>query len=462
MSKEQLIDLDRHQLELVEAIIKRHVPGKTVWAYGSRVTWKANEMSDLDLVVFDCDTTVIMELKEEFEESDLLISVDVMDWENIPENFKENIKKKYVVLQEKTELTGWREVKLGEIMIFQRGHDLPKSKMKVGNIPVAGSNGIIGYHDTATTKAPGITIGRSGTIGTPQFYESDFWAHNTTLYIKDFLGNNEKFIFYILKTLPLSGFNSGSAVPTLNRNHIHELEITCPPLPEQKAIAEILSSLDDKIDLLHRQNKTLEDMAQALFRQWFVAGEGNEKETGKLGDVVEVHDNKRIPLSRMQRDKMKEGKLYPYYGAAQIIDYVNDFIFDGEYILIAEDGTVITNEGHPTLQFVSGKFWVSNHTHVLKSKRPLKNLFIWHFLLKMDIGRYVTGAVQPKINQANLLSIPFPQYPHQFIQKFQDGMMPTLRKILSNQSKILTLENLRDTLLPQLMNGNIGVKNNAN
>ena len=117
MSKEQHIDLDIHQLELIEAIIRRHIPGKAVWAYGSRVTWKADERSDLDLVVFDCDATEIIELREAFEESDLLISVDVMDWENIPENFKENIEEKYVVLQDdKPDLKDWQKVRLGDVV----------------------------------------------------------------------------------------------------------------------------------------------------------------------------------------------------------------------------------------------------------------------------------------------------------------------------------------------------------
>ena len=136
MSKEQLIDLDRRQLGLVEAIIRRHIPGKTVWVYGSRVTWKAMRGQIWIWFVFDCDAAVIMELKEAFEESDLLISVDVMDWENIPENFKENIKKKYVVLQEKTELSGWREVKLGEIVqTLKAGKGFPRTPYEHGRIP---------------------------------------------------------------------------------------------------------------------------------------------------------------------------------------------------------------------------------------------------------------------------------------------------------------------------------------
>jgi len=126
-------------------------------------------------------------------------------------------------------MSEWRECKLGDVVTFQRGHDLPKTQMQEGIYPVAGSNGIIGYHNTFTTKANGITIGRSGNIGTPHFYKTNYWAHNTVLYIKDFKGNERKFIYYFLKVIDFSYFNTGSAVPSLNRNHIHELDITLPP-----------------------------------------------------------------------------------------------------------------------------------------------------------------------------------------------------------------------------------------
>lgn len=115
MKKERLIDLDLEQMTLLEGILKRHIPNKTVWAYGSRVTWKASPISDLDLAVFDCDSGEIFDLKEALEESDLLVSVDVTDWESIPDDFKANIGKKYVVVQDVPKLEGWRDIKLGDI-----------------------------------------------------------------------------------------------------------------------------------------------------------------------------------------------------------------------------------------------------------------------------------------------------------------------------------------------------------
>ena len=197
-------------------------------------------------------------------------------------------------------MSEWKEYILGDVLTFQRGHDLPKTKMNAGVYPVAGSNGIIGFHSKHTTKGPGITIGRSGNIGTPHFYKTAFWAHNTVLYVKDFKNNSEIFLFYFLKSMDFTQFNTGSAVPSLNRNHVHELTIEIPPLPEQIAIASVLSSLDDKIDLLQRQNATLERMAESLFRQWFVEEAKEDWEEKTLGELLTITSRqtiKRLPLN---------------------------------------------------------------------------------------------------------------------------------------------------------------------
>lgn len=252
----------------------------------------------------------------------------------------------------------------------------------------------------------------------------------------------------------------GSAQPGANAKQLGSFEIKLPPLPEQSAIASVLSSLDDKIALLHRQNATLEKMAETLFRQWFVEEAKEEWEEGTLGEVIEIYDNLRIPLSKMERDKKKDGQLYPYYGAAQIMDYINDFIFDGEYILMGEDGTVRTDEGYPILQYATGKFWVNNHTHVLKARYPYNNFFIWNYLRKKNIDEIVTGAVQPKINQANLKSIDFPKYPENLVIEFNKISEPFFKKINQNNTQIRTLTALRDTLLPKLMSGEVRVEMN--
>ena len=160
-------------------------------------------------------------------------------------------------------MPNWKKYKLGELVSFQRGHDLTVADIRMGIYPVAGSNGPIGYHDKFTTKGPGLTLGRSGnSIGVAHYYENDFWAHNTTLYSKEFHNSNPKFIYYLLKTIDFNSHNSGSAVPSLNRNYISPFEVLAPDdLPTQTRIATILSALDDKIELNRRTNETLEAMA---------------------------------------------------------------------------------------------------------------------------------------------------------------------------------------------------------
>lgn len=144
----------------------------------------------------------------------------------------------------------WKECVLGDLITFQRGHDLPKTEMISGKYPVVGSNGIIGYHNDYTTEEPSITVGRSGNVGKPFIYYGKSWSHNTTLYVKEFKDVNPEFIYYYLKTLDLSHYAGGSAVPTLNRNHIHTITVKVPQsIDEQIRIANILCSIDKKIKL---------------------------------------------------------------------------------------------------------------------------------------------------------------------------------------------------------------------
>ena len=168
-------------------------------------------------------------------------------------------------------MNNWRDITLGELITFQRGHDLPESKREVGNVPVVGSAGINGYHNKAKAKAPGVTVGRSGaSIGKPFYIDRDFWPHNAALYVKNFKGNNPKFVYYFLKSLDFSYLNSGSAQPSLNRNILHALKIIVPSKTIQDKIAAILSAYDDLIENNKRRIALLENMAEEIYREWFV------------------------------------------------------------------------------------------------------------------------------------------------------------------------------------------------
>lgn len=362
----------------------------------------------------------------------------------------------------------WKEVRLGDILNFHRGHDLPREKMEFGEVPVAASNGIIGYHNVATDISPCITIGRSGNIGTPYIYKK-CWAHNTTLYIDNFKGNDPLYLYYLCKTIPFKSFVGGSAVPTLNRNHIHPIMVKyIPNLSDQRKIAGILSALDSKIENNNKINANLESQAQALFKSWFVDFTPFKDQpfvdselgpipqgwkVGTLFDVANLHDRYRRPLSSNQRSLM--AKKYPYYGATSLMDFVEDYIFDGEYVLMGEDGSVVTEKGYPFIQYVWGKIWVNNHAHVLSGKDGFPTELLIPFLKTYNIKGLVTGAVQAKLNQANMAQIQIPIPPKKNINN-----LSVIIKSIYKKYRLLTEENqrlaaLRDTLLPKLMSGEI-------
>ncbi len=159
----------------------------------------------------------------------------------------------------------------GEILELQRGFDLPASEMINGDVPVAGSNGVIGYHNVAKVQPPCITVGRSGSVGKVHYYNEPIWAHNTSLFVSDFKGNNRKYIYYLLKSKDFAKLCDSSVVPSLNRNFVYPIKTLFEENKDkQQKIATILSSLDDKIALNRRMNAKLEQMAKRLYDHWFV------------------------------------------------------------------------------------------------------------------------------------------------------------------------------------------------
>lgn len=305
-----------------------------------------------------------------------------------------------------------------------------------------------------------ILLGINGTIGNLAYYNGEKCVlGKSACYINVNERVDKHYLYYSFLSkdfqIFLEGIATGTTIPNVPLKGLREYSILLPSLPEQRAIASVLSSLDDKIDLLQRQNKTLEAMAETLFRQWFV--EGEETNIIKLGDIIEIYDSKRIPISRMERDKMKDGILYPYYGAATIMDYINKYIFEGECLLFGEDGTVQTDEGFPILQIANGKYWVNNHTHVLKAIEPFTNYLLYIILKKTCISHIVTGAVQPKINQENLNSLEIEVVNKERISETAQRCDKYWQKIRHNNTQIRTLESLRDTLLPKLMSGEVRV-----
>lgn len=245
---------------------------------------------------------------------------------------------------------------------------------------------------------------------------------------------------------------TSTAVPIINKSQFEKHQIKVPPLLEQKRIAGILGALDDKIELNRRINANLEAQAMALYKRWFVDGQQEDWVEKKLGDIVDTYDYLRKPLSGQQREKM--AKIYPYYGAASLMDYVENYIFDGIYLLLGEDGTVSDENGYPSLQYVWGKFWVNNHAHVLTGKNGYSTETLYMLLKQTNIHSIITGAVQPKINQANLLNLPVVCPPKDIWDKYNEVIQPLFTQLRINSEQIKKLSTLRDTLLPRLISRN--------
>ena len=198
-----------------------------------------------------------------------------------------------------------------DFVTLQRGFDLPKTEMRDGPFPVVGSTSVIGYHNDFKVEPPGVVTGRSGSLGTVQLVREPYWPHNTSLWVRDFKGNDPRFVYYRLQELDLARFNAGAGVPTLNRNHLDSLEVDVPPLPVQLRVAGILSAYDDLIENNQRRIQILETMARALYREWFVEFRfpGHENvprvassigdipegwEVKKLGDIIELKYGKAL------------------------------------------------------------------------------------------------------------------------------------------------------------------------
>lgn len=382
---------------------------------------------------------------------------------------------------ERNNMEELKKTRLGDILNFRRGHDLPKSQMIDGSIPVAGSNGIIGYHNTPTPISPCITIGRSGSIGIPYIYDK-CWAHNTVLYVDDFKGNDPEYLYYLLKTLPLSSFTGGSAVPTLNRNHIHPMEVKCHTnITVQRKVVNILKSLDDKIELNNRINANLEEQAQALFRRWFVDFEfPNEQGLPYKSNGGKFIDSElgRIPkewkvgtlsdIANIIMGQSPSGESYNENGEGKVFyqgrtDFGNRFpsrrLFTTEPKRMAEEKSVLLSVRAPVgdINIAIEKCCIGRGLASIRAKNDFYSFLLYTmFNLKDKLNLFNgEGTVFGSINKTSLESIHIVKPNLQTVQSFEFLINDFDRQIKRNYYEIVSLEQLRDVLLPKLMNNEI-------
>ena len=277
---------------------------------------------------------------------------------------------------------------------------------------------------------------------------------------------NQSFLYYMMKYyVPhLLKKESGTVFGSVNRSDINGLEVDIPEDEQiQRRIARYLEMIDEKIELNNAINNNLEQQAKALYKDWFFdfspfSTEGNLPDgwhLGTVGDIIQLHDSKRVPLSGSERDKME--KKYPYYGATSLMDYVDNYLFDGIYLLLGEDGTVVDSLGFPILQYVYGQFWVNNHAHIITGKEGFSVEELYLFFSLTNIKSIVTGAVQQKVSQQNLKKVPAIIPSKEALSAFDDLIQPIFAQIRNLRDENAHLADLRDTLLPRLMSGELDV-----
>lgn len=262
--------------------------------------------------------------------------------------------------------------------------------------------------------------------------------------------SDPNFVYYLsispqFRSLAIKSMVGSSGRQRVQLDALANYMFRLPPLSVQKTIANYLSSLDKKIFLNKQINDNLLALASTLFDQEVGKSGTNER---KLGQIVDIHDSKRIPLSSRQRENME--KTYPYYGAASKMDYVDKYLFDGIYLLLGEDGTVISEKGFPILQYVWGKFWVNNHAHVLTGRNEITTEILYLLLSKTSVKNIVTGAVQPKINQENLKSLKVVLPSEKIIKELSNKIAPLFKLYRLHSEENKRLEKLRDILLSKL------------
>ncbi len=391
----------------------------------------------------------------------------------------------------------WVRKPLGDFVMLQRGHDLPDEQRRPGSVPILGSFGITGWHDEARAPGPGVTVGRSGaSFGVVSYSHVDFWPLNTALYVIDFHGNHRRFAYYFLKHFDFRGYNSGSAQPSLNRNFVHPVPVVVPPLPEQRAIAHVLGTLDDKIELNRRMNETLEAMTRALFKSWFVAfdpvrakAEGRDPGLPKriaglfpdrlvdseLGDIPKgwrvglLGELAEHPRRGVQPNEIDESTPYialehmpkrclalSEWDLADGLES-NKFRFKRGEILFGKLRPYFHKVGIAPVDGVCS----TDIVVVAPRQERWFGFVLGHvsstaFVDYTDAGS--TGTKMPRTSWGQMVQYPVVVPPEGIAEVFKLQVRPVVDHIIASTYESRTLAALRDTLLPKLISGELRVK----
>lgn len=375
-------------------------------------------------------------------------------------------------------MSEWKEIELGQVADVRGGKRLPKGealsefptnhpyirtrdianhKIKINELLFVPDD-IFSSISNYTVEENDLIISIVGTIGLCAVIPKELHLASLTENCAKIVNINNKqinrtFLFYYLISeegqAEIESRSVGSTQPKLPLYNIKSIKIPVPPLPEQRAIASVLSSLDDKIDLLHRENKTLEAMAETLFRQWFVEEAKDEWEDAKLGEVVTITYGKNLPIKKL----LKSG--YPVFGGNGQIGFYNKYLYVEPQVLVSCRG-----EASGKVNISLPRSFITNNSLILvrDKRKEITFEYLKYHSLNYDFTLHISGSAQPQITIDSLYDAAFLIPPVDLINKFTEIVRGCEEKRTNNLKQIHTLEKLRDTLLPKLMSGEVRVK----
>lgn len=352
----------------------------------------------------------------------------------------------------------WKEDVLGSVLEVKYGKD--HKKLADGQYPVYGSGGLMRYVDSKLYDGPSILIPRKGTLNNIMFVESPFWTVDTMFWsIINTDKVDPKFLFYSICKRDFASMNVGSAVPSMTVNILNDIQISYPKnIEDQRRIASILSSLDRKIELNNKINADLEEMAQAIFKNWFVDfepfkdGKFVDSELGMIPEGWKVGTLEDLITIKYGKDHKKlEDGTFPVYGSGGLMRFVNSWLYNGESVLIPRKGTL------DNIMYVCEKFWTVDTMFFSVPKMDYVMKYVYNYIKRFDFSKMNEGTSVPSNTAARLNKMQILIPTHEVLEMYDETLCPIYNKRKMNDKESRTLSLLRDTLLPRLMSGEIEV-----
>ena len=505
---ERLHLLPRHRARL-EALLNEHLPDVEVWAYGSRANGESHDGSDLDLVLRGpglgkIDIDALADFSQALHDSTIPFLVEARDWARLPERFHWEIEREYVVVREPTkhrpEPAEWLERTWGDLATLEYGKSLRGYREGTGTCRVFGTNGPIGWHTDALADGPGVVVGRKGAYRGVHYSPEPFFVIDTAFYLKPRTDDDfeMRWAYYELLSQDINGLDSGSAIPSTSRDSFYSMPVRLPPLFDQRVIADILGTLDDKIELNRRMNETLEAMTHALFKSWFVdfdpvRAKIEGRDTGLPRDFADLFPDRlvdsemgEIPegwrASTLADVALLNPESWSHRNAPDSIRYIDLANTKAGYIddiqeytwaeapsrarrVLRRDDTIVgtVRPGNRSFALIDRDGLTgSTGFAVLRPRNATEREIVWCAATSDEsterLAHLADGGAYPAVRPGAVLDTVVALPDDGLRRTFSALAAPLLDRTQTNRQEAAVLVVLRDTLLPKLVSGEIRLR----